>query len=123
LRFIQTLTGRGDELVLAQQWFAAPSRLVVAALVLLIGAPPLVAAFRALANRRRIVVFLVSLLLPLPLLFVLLVGNEFLFGANGHGWQLGSVLGISLLVLITDLVAAALFLGLAPRYLHTEAEA
>src|SRR5512146_1196447 len=27
LRFIQTLTGRGDELVLAQQWVAAPSRL------------------------------------------------------------------------------------------------
>ena len=46
LRFIQTLTGRGDELVLAQQWFADPARPVVAAIVFLIGVPPVIAAFR-----------------------------------------------------------------------------
>ena len=37
LRFIQTLTGGGDELVLARQWFAVSSGLIVAALVFLIG--------------------------------------------------------------------------------------
>src|SRR6266496_6505117 len=63
LRFIQTLSGRGDELVLAHQWFAAPSRSIVAAIVFLIGVPPVVAAFRAIANSRRMLVFICSLLL------------------------------------------------------------
>src|SRR5690242_21092341 len=49
LRFIQTLTGRGDELVLAQRWFADPARPVVAAIVFLIGVPPVIAAFHAIA--------------------------------------------------------------------------
>src|SRR6266508_6481397 len=53
LRFIQTLTGRGDELILAQQWFAAPSRSIVGAIVFLIGLPPIIAAFRVIANKRR----------------------------------------------------------------------
>ncbi len=34
LRFIQTLSGGGDELVLAQQWSALPSRSIVAAVPL-----------------------------------------------------------------------------------------
>ena len=50
LRFIQTLTGRGDELVLAQQWFGITSRPVVAVLVFLIGLPPVIAAYRVIAN-------------------------------------------------------------------------
>src|SRR5690349_15513515 len=69
LRFIQTLTGRGDELILAQQWFGISSRPVVALIVFLIGLPPVITAFRAIANRRRVLVFIVSWLLPLPLLF------------------------------------------------------
>src|SRR5512133_3458312 len=40
LRFIQTLTGRGDELILAQQWFGISSRVIVALIVFLIGLPP-----------------------------------------------------------------------------------
>src|SRR6266540_7429796 len=43
LRFIQTLTGRGDESILAQQWFGITSRPIVAFMVLLIGLPPIVA--------------------------------------------------------------------------------
>jgi hypothetical protein len=123
LRFIQTLTGRGDELVLAQQWLAAPSRSMVAAIVFLIGVPPVVAAFRAIANRRRTLVFICSWLLPIPVLIGLLFVNEFLFGASGSGWWYGSFLGISLIVLITDLVASALFIMLAPRYLRPQEEA
>src|SRR5512143_2396022 len=72
LRFIQNLTGRGDELILAQQWFGVTSRMAVAAVVFLIGLPPIIAAFRVIANKRRVFVFIVSWLLPLPLLFVLL---------------------------------------------------
>jgi hypothetical protein len=123
LRFIQTLTGEGDELVLVHQWFAMSSRPIVAAFVFLIGLPPVVAAFRAIANRRRMLVFICSWLLPLPLLFVLLVGNKFLFGASGSGTQGVSFLGISLIVLITDLIASTLLIMLGPKYLHTQEDA
>ena len=57
LRFIQILTGRGDELVLAEQWLGLTSRPVVAAIVLLIGIPPLYAAYRVIGNPRRRLVF------------------------------------------------------------------
>lgn len=123
LRFIQTLTGRGDELILAQQWFGVTSRINVAVIVFLIGLPPVFAAFRAIANRRRLLVFICSWLLPLSLLFVLLVGDEFLFRAGDIGTQLGSFLGIWLIVLITDLIVSALFIMLGPRYLRPPAEA
>jgi len=120
LRFIQTLTGGGDELVLAGQWFGVSSRPIVAVIVFLIGLPPVVAAFRAIANRRRLLVFICSWLLPIPLLVVLLVGNEVLFGAGANGTQQASFLGISLIVLITDLLASALLIILGPRYLRPQ---
>ena len=123
LRFIQTLTGRGDELVLANQWFAAPSQSIVAAIVFLIGAPPVFAAFQAIANRRRMLVFICSWLLPLPLLFALLVGDKFLFEGSGNGIQRASFLGISLIVLITDLIASALLILVGLPYLRPQEEA
>jgi hypothetical protein len=123
LRFIQTLTGRGDELILAQGWFGISSRGVVALTVFLIGLPPVIAAFRVIANRRRILVFICSWLLPLPLLFVMLFANQFLFGANGDEIQGGSILGISFIVFMTDLIASTLWIVFAPRYLHPREEA
>ena len=119
LRFIQNLTGRGDELALAQQWFGVSNRLIVAAVVFLIGLPPVIAAFRVIANRRRWPIFTGSWLLPIPVLVILLLGNAFLFEKSDAGTRLGSFLGIWLTVLITDLVAGALFILLAPRYLRT----
>jgi len=123
LRFIQTLTGRGDEVVLAEQWFGVSSRPIVAVIVFLIGLPPVITAFRAIANRRRLLVFIYSWLLPLPILFILLLGNQFLFGAGGAETQGASFLGISLIVLIIDLIASALLMLLGPRYLHPPEEA
>src|SRR5262245_1510467 len=122
LRFIQTLTGRGDELILAEQWFGISSRAIVAAIVFLIGLPPVVAAFRVIANRRRILIFICSWLLPLPLLFVMLFGNELLFRANSIGTQSPSFLGTSLIVLIADLIASILLIVLGPRYFRPQAE-
>ena len=123
LRFIQTLSGLGDELVLAHQWFAASSRPIVAATVFLVGLPPVVAAFRAIANRRRLLVFICSCVLPIPLLFGLLVGDRFLFGATGSGTRGASFLGISLIVLMTDLIASALLIMLGLPYLRPQEEA
>ena len=115
LRFIQTLTGRGDELPLAQQWFGITSRPLVALIVFLIGLPPVIAAFRIIANGRRILVFIVSWLLPLPLLFAMLFTNRFLFGEEAT--QIGtSILGIALIVFITDLSASILLIVFGPRY-------
>lgn len=119
LRFIQTLTGRGDELPLAQQWFGITSRAVVALAVFLIGVPPLIAAFRAIANRRRRAVFIVSWLLPLPMLFVMLFSDQFLFVSSDVGTRLGALFGIWLLVLAVDLIALAVFALSAPQRLES----
>jgi len=123
LRFIQTLTGRGDELILAQQWFGITSRAAVAVIVFLIGLPPIIAAFRAIANRRRVLVFIFSWLLPLPLLFVMLFGNQFLFGANGDEIRGAAILGIALIVFVTDLIASVLLIVFGPRYAHPQEKA
>jgi hypothetical protein len=120
LRFIQTLTGRGDELILAQQWFGITSRLIVAVVIFLIGLPPILVAYRVIANQRRGLVFISSWLLPLLVLFVLLFGNAILFGPNGDQVQGGSLLGIQLGVFITDLIATALFIVLVRKIWHTQ---
>ena len=123
LRFIQTLTGRGDELILAEGWFGITSRAVVAVIVFLIGLPPVIAAFRVIANKRRVLVFICSWLLPLPLLFAMLFANQFLFGANGNEIQSGSISGISFIVFMTDLIVSILLIVFAPRYLYLQEEA
>jgi hypothetical protein len=110
LRFIQNLTGRGDELTLADQWFGMTSRLVVAAIVLLIGLPPVIAAYRVIANKQRVLVFICSWLLPLIVLFILLFANAFLFGPDGDQIQGWTLLGIPLIVLVIDLLAFIVFL-------------
>jgi hypothetical protein len=120
LRFIQTLTGRGDELILAEQWFGISNQAIVALIVFLIGLPPIIAAFRVIANRQRLLVFICSWLLPLPLLFLMLFGNQFLFGSSGNEIQGGSLLGISLIVFITDLIASGLWIVFGPRYLRPQ---
>jgi hypothetical protein len=110
LRFIQILSGRGDELLLAQQWFVSPSVLLVAAAVFLAGLPPQAAAFHAIANQRRTVVFFSSYLLPLPLLFVILLASRFLYGENGDDIRGTTIFGAPVLVLATQAVAIALLI-------------
>ena len=117
LRFIQTLTGRGDELILTQQWFRVTSRPVVAVIVFLIGLPPIIAAYRVIANQRRIRVFIGSWLLPLPVLLLLLVSNASLYGPNGDQIQGALVFGMPLVVFVIDLVAMAFLIVIMARYL------
>jgi hypothetical protein len=109
LRFIQNLTGRGDELILAAQWLGISSRVVVAGVVLLIGLAPVIAAYGVIANRRRTLVFICSWLLPLVVLFLLLFGNAFLFGPDGDQIKGVTFLSLPLVVLVTDLVAVIVF--------------
>ena len=109
LRWIQTLTGCGDELMLARLLTSTPSRLLVAALVFLIGIPPMLAAWRHIANAPRLRIFLGSYLLPLVVLFILLFGNRFLYGESGTDIHGLTLLGIPPLVLVVDLLALVLF--------------
>jgi hypothetical protein len=120
LRWIQTLTGRGDELVLAGLWSAAPSRVIVVATVFLMGIPPIWTAFHAIADPRRWRTFIVSYLLPLPLLFILLFGNRLLFGENGNEVTGPLVVGIPLIVLAVDITALVLFIIFLPRGLREQ---
>jgi hypothetical protein len=110
LRFIQNLTGRGDELLLADQRFGISSRGIVAVIVLLIGLPPIIAAYRVIANKQRLLIFVCSWLLPLIVLFLLLFGNAFLFGPNGDQINGLRFLSIPLLVLTIDLLAVIVFI-------------
>ena len=123
LRFIQTLTGRGDELILAQQWFGISNRLVVALIVFLIGLPPIIATSRLIANQRRTRVFIGLWLLPLPVLMVVLVSNAILFGPNGDEIRGTSLFGIPLTVLMADLIVLALLIALAVKVLRSQEEA
>jgi hypothetical protein len=122
LRSIQTLTGRGDELILAEQWFGISKQALIALIVFLIGLPPVLAAFQIIANKRGVLVFIGSWLLPLPLLFAMLFGNQFLFGASGNQIQGGALLGIALSVFITDLIASVLLIVFGPRYFSSQPE-
>lgn len=122
LRWIQSLTGRGDELILAQQWFGITNRLIVAFIVFLIGLPPIIAAYRVIANRRRRLVFFSSWLLPLLILMILLFGNAMLFGLNGDQVQGASLLGIQVIVLITDLIVTGILMVLAVNILRSQQE-
>jgi hypothetical protein len=115
IRWIQTLSGRGDELLLAQHWFGTVNRLVVALGVLVLGLPPALAAYRHIANPHRLRVWLGSMLLLLPVLFVLLLGNRFLFGEDGAGGPPAFLFGVPLLVLVVDLSAIGLLVILAQR--------
>jgi hypothetical protein len=123
LRFIQTLTGRGDELILAEGWFGITNPAIVALIVFLIGLPPVITAFHAIANRRRALVFLGSWLLPLPLLFLMLFGNQYLFGANGDQIERASIFGISLIVFLTDLAASILLIVVGIQFFRRDDQA
>jgi hypothetical protein len=118
LRFIQTLTGRGDKLLLAQQWFGVTSRVIVATVVFLMGLAAALAVFRFIGNQHRYGVLLGTWLLPIPLLFVLLVTSRLLFGENGDVAQMPTILGLAWIVQVVDLLALLLFIAIAPRHLR-----
>jgi len=111
VRWIQTLTGRGDELLLAQRFTPTPSRAIVAIVVFLIGLPPIIVAGRMIANRPRLPVFFWSWLLPLPVVFVLLFADKLLFEMTAFGRSLGSFLGVYVIVVIADALALGRFIG------------
>jgi hypothetical protein len=115
LRWIQTLSGRGDELSVAHQWFGTSNRIGVAVVVLVIGVAPSLVAYGRIANQHRLRVWLGSVLLLVPLLVVLLISNRLLFGEDGRGGPPAVMLGAPLIVVVVDLIALVLLAVLAQR--------
>jgi hypothetical protein len=67
-------------------------------------------------------VFIGSWLLPLPLLFMMLFGNQILFGSNGNTITGPLLYGIPLIVFITDLIPIILLIVFGRRQFSLQAE-
>ena len=113
LRFPLPLNHSGDEWYVVRTNFeylkgSFPAQLFLAILLFLLALPPLVLAFRSMAVKNRLPIFIASWLLPLFPLFALSVVDEWLFGPKLN--QVGSAwIGIPVIVLMIDAIAIVLF--------------
>lgn len=113
LRFPLPLNHSGDEWYVVRTNFeqlkgSTPAQLLLAVLLFLLALPPLVRAFRSMAVKNRLPIFIASWLLPLFPLFALSVVDEWLFGPKLN--QVGSAwIGIPVIVLMIDAIAIVLF--------------
>jgi len=109
LRFPLPLNRSGDEWYVIRTNFeglkeSLPAQLFLATVLFLLALPPLVTAFRSLAVKNRLPIFVASWLLPLFPLFALSVVDEWLFGPELN--QVGvALMGIPVIILILDVVA------------------
>jgi hypothetical protein len=112
LRFPLPLTRSGDEWSVLRQYLQdgqfLPGQFLLACILFLLALPPLVIAYRAIANRKSLPIFIVSLLLPLLLLYILPFVDTWLFGPDLDRASL-SFLGIPVIILLTDIFMVALF--------------
>ena len=109
LRFPLPLTRSGDEWSVLRDYLPLSGRYWVASILFLLALPPLVIAFRSIANRRRVLIFTTSWLLPLFLLFVLPYIDIWLFGPELDKPGL-SLIGIPVIILVADMVAIGLYM-------------
>lgn len=113
LRFPLPLNHSGDEWYVVRTNFeqlkgSFTAQLLLAVLLFFLALPPLVKAFRSMAVKNRLPIFIASWLLPLFPLFALSVVDEWLFGPKLN--QMGSAwLGIPVIVLMIDTIAIVLF--------------
>jgi len=69
LRFPLPLMGSGDEWLVARTNLQEPNPYLIAGILFLLALPPLVIAYRAIANHWRVTVFITSWILPFVILF------------------------------------------------------
>lgn len=87
LRLLTAAMGGGDEGVLMKLWLPVPAaRWAAIALVLALTLPPLIVCWRALANRRRTLVFFAAFLVPILPILALPSRDAVWYGA-WLGWQ------------------------------------
>lgn len=119
LRFLLPLGGSGDEWLITRGYFAQPNKYLLAVFLLVIGMPPALYAFKFIANRWRVSVLVVSLLLPMIILTGLAMLDDNLFPKNVAPV---SIIGVPLVVWIVNLSALALFIFVGFRYLRRRAQ-
>lgn len=109
LRFPLPIAKMGDEWSVLRNYLPLSSRYWVAGILFLLALPPLVIAFRSIANKRRIQIFTAMWLLPLSLLYLLPFVDTWLFGPDLDRQSL-SLIGVPLVILVVDLVAIGLYM-------------
>jgi hypothetical protein len=130
LRFLPPLLGGGnDELDLARHTgFLHGSRFGVAAVLFVLGLPPLVIAWRALRGRWKAGVFALAYVMPILILAISDKVDAFFTGAKPAlpGLASAKLLSIPLIVLLLNLGVAISFLLVAgllrgtPNFLHAD---
>lgn len=108
LRFPLPLMGSGDEWSVARQQFQQPNRYLLAGILFILALPPLMSAYKSLANRQRLPIFIASWLMPFLLLFTIPIVDVWLFGAELNQATF-SLLGIPTIVLFMGLAFICLF--------------
>jgi hypothetical protein len=117
LRFPLPLMGSGDEWLVVRTNFEQPNATIVAGILFLLALPPLVTAYRSIANRWRVPVFAASWILPFVILGSITSLDVWLLGAESNSNQ-PALIGVPLVIWGVNLLAALLILFIGNRMFH-----
>jgi hypothetical protein len=121
MRMLSAWTGGGDESVIARQLLGpGDHRLIVGAIVTAILLPPLVIAYRSVANARRPLVYFLSILIPfIPAIVLQRVDQKYFIGwiNTPESFAQPTMWGIPVAVLAAHVFVLLLFAVTAARYL------
>jgi len=113
LRFPLPLMGSGDEWLVARTSLKEPNPYLVAGILFLLSLPPLVIAYRTIANHWRLTVFITSFILP----FVILFSINFLDGLISESTAMW--IGIPITLLVVNAIAILCFVIVGRKtFLH-----
>lgn len=111
LRFPLPLMRSGDEWLVARTSFDQPNPYFTAGILFFLALPPLVVAYRSIANRWRVPVFAMSWLLPVVILGSITYLDAWLLGTEPTSGQTG-LIGVPLVIWTVNLsVILFLLLG------------
>jgi len=103
LRFPLPLMGSGDEWLVARTYLQEPNSYLVAGILLLLALPPLVTAYRSIANPWRLTVFITSFILPFVILFSINYLDDLISETSSY-W-----VGIPIVFLVVNALATLCF--------------
>ena len=126
MRILSAWTGGGDESVIARQLLGPGNhKLLVGGIVTAIVLPPLVIAYRSLANERRPLVYFLSILIPfVPAILSQRVDQRYFVGWINAPERFAhpTMWGIPVAVVVTHVIVFVVFAVTAARYLWEAAQ-
>jgi hypothetical protein len=126
MRMLSAWTGGGDESVIARQLIGpGDHRWIIGMIVTAIALPPLVIAYRSLANQRRPWVYFCSVAIPfIPAVVLQRMDQRFFFNwINApESFTQPTALGMPVMVIATHVLVFLLFALTAARYLWNSTE-